>query len=313
MTRELVLWLLEQGHQPVHLRPRITSGVEALTLGLQEAIALRERGESAISLQLLQKLQSEGFDSGWISDNAARALVDLEQIPQAVSIWEQLIKSDDPEVAGVACDTLQKVLQPFLQELDDLCRRHSWQRKHLPEPNSQPADNFTLALLNEAIATREANRTDLSLALIEAALRRGWDNPWLHDNQARALVHQGRRTEACAIWARLQHHDDPTAAAEARNMLGQYEPRRISHPIREQIEALDQDGKHDEAEQLLLETLVSEPDDTTLWALLEQRQSKDAEHPNGLLDQELAAVNKRLAAEEQLLAYIEAKLALPAT
>ena len=235
--------------------------------------------------------------------------MDLKQIPQAVSIWELLIKSDDPEVAGVASDTLQKVLQPLLEKIDSLCTLHSWQRKNLPGPSTQPTDNFTLAVLYEVIATRAANRADLSLALIDAVLEHGWDTPWLHDNRARALIDQGLRDEACTIWERLQHHDDPTVAAEARTMLHQYEPHRISHPIRDRVEALERAGQTEEAVLEIVGGLAISPSDATLWSLLEERQSGTSAKGNRPVDKQLSKTDTRLSAEETLLAYFEAKLA----
>ena len=305
MTRELVLWLIQQGHQPRHLSARSTTGDDILTLGLKEAILLREQGQARLSLALLQRMQQTGLQSPWITDNAARALFDMGQQQLALAQWRQLRKHPDQAVRRVAADTLQQVVRPFVEQLHQLCARHDWSIRHLPTIESSDDGDILLQLLNEAIAAREANRLDLSLALIGEALERGWTSPWLQDNQARALVHQGRRDEACSIWESLQHHDDSTAAAEARKMLGQYQPARISHPVRDRVRELDQEGQSREADTTLLNGLVEAPDDTILWSLLEERQTTGERRPGTPLDQGLAISNQKMAAEEAFLSHLE--------
>ena len=308
MTRELVLWLLQQGHEPRHLTSRSAAGEDVLTLGLKEAIHLREQGQAQLSLALLQRMQQAGLQSPWINDNAARALVDVGQPQLALAQWRRLRQDPDEAVQRVASDTLQQVLRPFMERLHELCANHHWSIRHLPAIEAAGDGDLLLQVLNEAIAAREANRPDLSLALIGAALERGWSSPWLQDNQARALVHQGRRDEACSIWETLQHHEDSTAADEARKMLGQYQPARISHPVRDRVRELEQAGQSSEAEAVLLDGLVMTPDDELLWTLLQERQPAESQQASALLDQELADVNRRLAAQERFLAHLEALL-----
>ena len=302
MARELVLWLLQQGHQPIHLRPQSADG---LMDALQEAIHLRERGQAELSLTFLQQMQSQGFNSPWIADNAARALVEQGRTQQAVEIWEALLNDQDRAVAEHASSTLAAVVAPLIQALHACCSRHGWTPRHLPSPQAAVTQNTLLAVLEEAIACRESQRAGLSLELLEITLQHGWQSPWLLDNKARALVNLSRHSEACTVWEELQHNSDSTAAAEAKRMLGDYQPHRIQHPIEQRLQALRQAGQEDEAKQLLLSTLIHNLDDPLLWSLLEQQQGASSD---GLLQMELEPVHRQLGAHEIVLSHLESSL-----
>ena len=305
MTRELVLWLLEQGHQPVRLRP---SSDDPVRDALEEAIALRELGNPQLSLAMLQRMHEVGLQSPWIQDNVARAWVDLGEQQRAIALWQELLQHNDRALAEQAADTLQAMLRPLREALQASCDRHHWAVRHLPPLAEPPAGNLLLAILQEVIDSREGQRPTLSLELIEISRAHGWNSPWLEDNQARALIHLGRHGEACTIWERLQHDADSAVAGEAVRMLGQYQPERIRHPLQDQLEALDADGRHDEAQTLLLEALSRDPDDALLWPLLEQRLQPQQAAGSELLATELEPVNRRLAAQECLLNHLEARL-----
>ena len=305
MARELVLWLLEQGHQPIRLRP---SSDDPLRDALEEAIALRELGNPQLSLATLQRMPELGLQSPWIQDNAARAWVNLGELPRAVAIWQELLNHEDRALADLAADTLPQVLRPLLAALHGCCERQHWAVRHLPPLAGPPAANLLLAILQEAIDSREAQRAALSLELIEIAQAHGWSSPWLQDNQARGLIHLGRHSEACALWASLQHNADAAVAEEALRMLGNYQPERIRHPLQDRLDALEAEGRREEVHTLLLEALSRNPDDALLWPLLEQRLSPRGDSASELLQTELEPVNRRLAAQECLLNHLEAQL-----
>jgi len=57
---------------------------------LQELSASREAGEIDLSIKLITQARQLGFQSHWINDNEARALVHLDRLQEAVALWSNL-------------------------------------------------------------------------------------------------------------------------------------------------------------------------------------------------------------------------------
>jgi len=57
---------------------------------LEEAIASRESGAAAFSLELVEWALEAGFSSPWFQDNRARALVHLNREDEACALWKEL-------------------------------------------------------------------------------------------------------------------------------------------------------------------------------------------------------------------------------
>jgi predicted Zn-dependent protease len=304
MTRQLVLWLLEQGYQPLHLRPSL-QGNQALTAALEEAIALREQGQAALSLALLQQLLSFGQQSPWIHDNIARAMLQLGQPSPAVELWRELQGDSDREVARAAAEMLQQVQQRLLDGLMLHCRFHGWSPRHLPHEIGLSSLNLLELALEEAITSREADQAGLSLALMEEAINQGWDSPWLHDNRARALVNLGQRDAAIEIWTLLISQADVNAVQAAREALDQQQRLIAREAQLARAEQLLRSGDVAQAESLLLQAWLIQPEDARVQQLLAEVIAPQPASCGELLDQELAAVHHRLTVEERLQDHLE--------
>ena len=304
MARELVLWLMEQGHQPLHLKPSL-KGDQALTSGLEEAIALREQGRAALSLELLQRLQAAGHRSPWIHDNIARVQLLQGNPDAAAALWRELQGQGDRQAAAVATQMLEQLQLQLLDGLMLHCTFHSWPPRHLPREAAVAAVNLLDLALREAISSREAGQPGLSLALMDEAIHQGWQSPWLHDNRARALVNLDRREEAIGVWRELSGHPDAQAARLAREALAEQERLVEREAQLQQAEQLLHKGLLAQAEPLLLQAWLAQPDDPRAQQLLEQALAPKPGPRGDLLDQELTAVNQRLAVQERLQEHLE--------
>ena len=67
-----------------------SSSEEIETALLEEAIASRESGAAAFSLELVEWALEAGFSSPWFQDNRARALVHLNREDEACALWKEL-------------------------------------------------------------------------------------------------------------------------------------------------------------------------------------------------------------------------------
>lgn len=303
LARELILWLLQQGHQPVHLKP---GSSDVLIPGVQEAIELRQSGNVALSLELLDRLQATGLDHPLIADNRAQAELALGNISAAASIWRSLLNTPDEPIAAIAHQMLTQLQRQLLEGLQSHCSFHSWPPRHLPSPDELSSADILQRTLEEAIASREAGHPGVSLALVEEALLQGWRSPWLLDHRARALLDLERADEAKKVWQELCTSSDAHAAASAAKELNQLEKQlrleALATQCRYQIDA----GQFKQAEATLLGVLVAEPDQRTLLKLLEEtisQQEPVTEHDS--LNQELAEFNLRLAIQEKILEKLE--------
>jgi hypothetical protein len=93
-----------------------------------------------------------------------------------------------------------------------------WQPRHLSPSQAESIDVLTHLCLQEAITLREEGQPLLSLELLQAAEARGLQDPWLLDNQARALVNLKQRQSAWLLWQRLIEHGEQEIAQTAQTM-----------------------------------------------------------------------------------------------
>ena len=275
--------------QLLQLAEDTTVGLEALAAAepqrlsdlerplLEDAIGLREAGESALSLQLLEQAQAHGLQSPWIEDNRARALVQLERRAEALAIWEALAEGDDESVRGMAAEMAERqrsrVVEDTTAQLRQLLQREGRVVQHLPEAAPGQLQELEMPLLKEAIALREVGDFDLSLQLLEAAVASGLHSGWIDDNRARVLVNLERYSEAVDLWQGLLDSDSPALQDCARDMLELNEARGREQGVLLAVDRLidDADDKQDgvqKALDTLTDAVLADPENSALQTRL---------------------------------------------
>ena len=131
LNRQLRQQLEREGRVVRHLPETAPSKIEELELPvLQEAIDLREQGDAELSLGLLDTAKEAGLGSGWIDDNRARVLVNLDRYSEAMALWQQLQVSGDAALEQAASEMLEMVAakgreQQVLVEVEELLNNAS--------------------------------------------------------------------------------------------------------------------------------------------------------------------------------------------
>ena len=208
---------------------------------LEEAIRLRDDGRPDLSLALLDQAEAEGHRDGWLTDNRARALVQLQRHEEAKRLWRDLKSSEDQALRAAAVQNLQVLaleagMSGFHIEVQALARELSWELERI-RPELIHASEFEFALLEEGVLARERGAPATTLALMEWAIAAGFQSPWLEDNRARALVAMDQVVEACGIWRVLAEtaglEEVRTAAAQMLKTL-QREEQKQSAQLKEQ-------------------------------------------------------------------------------
>lgn len=287
----------------------------ALGSQLETAIQLRQQGQPAASLALLDAALNAGQRSPWIHDNRARALVDLGRRSEAIALWEQLQGNDDPAVADAAQQMLQlqrtQLLAPLHDTLHQLADEHAWPLRHLGDPASLDLEAYSNTLLQDAIEVRENGHPELSLALLDAALDAGLVSPWLQDNRARALVNLQQLPEAVAIWQQLSQHEDDALRTTAIDMIELFGTQAQRQAVLVEADQLRQAGDPDQAIQLLTNALLGDPQcleiQSQLQDLLVHRQGGLGSEDDDF-SQELEPHRRGLLAFTEVLNILEKRL-----
>jgi tetratricopeptide (TPR) repeat protein len=88
------------GWSLLHIDPEAAD--HTLEAVLKEIIALREAGYPDLSFLLVEAARSSGFESGWLRDNQARALIHLGRPAAALALWRELQSDADENLAAAA-------------------------------------------------------------------------------------------------------------------------------------------------------------------------------------------------------------------
>ena len=273
---------------------------------LKAAIQLREDGQLEASLELIDAALEAGETDPWWLDNKARVLVELNNLCEALSIWEDIVATADENIGQVASEMLAihgaKLLAPLL----NICEQNNWQPLYLAVNNQ----TILLQLLQELSASREAGEIDLSLKLIAQAKQLGFQSHWINDNEARALVHLDRLQEAVALWRHLESSSDPAIVATAAEMLTIFSPQLEREKLENQAEHLLEIGDAAAAENLLLNALLQDLNYNNYRLLLERAIAVQLDAVNNsLVANELFERQLNLEVHARLLTALEKNLA----
>jgi len=304
-----------QFDQAVEVLKEPQGGDDNADLLIPTAIQLRQQGQAAASLALLDAALNAGHRSPWIEDNRARALVDLGRPPEAIALWEQLQSHDDPAVVEAAQQMLQlqrqQLLLPLHHTLHQLAHQHAWPLRHLGDPAALDLQAYTTSLLQDAIEARDNGHPELSLALLDAALAAGLANPWLLDNRARALVHRNQLPEAVAIWQELSLQQDDSLRSTAHDMLERFGTQARRQTVLAEAGQILQAGDREQAIHLLTNALLDDPECLEIQGQLQTLLAQRDGGPASLEDdssQELEPHRRGLLAFTEVLNTLEQRL-----
>ena len=297
LLRDLVRLCREGGSEPdCLLAPEAED--DPLLPVLQQSIVLRDSGQPALSLSLLEQAEAGGLRSGWLLDNRARALLLLQRRDEAKALWHELRDQEDQGFRVMAAQQLKQLeveerLPQLWPQLQTVAAQHRWAFQCLSEQQIRYAE-FEFALLEEVVLAREQGAVALSLALVNLAMELGFESGWLRENKARACLAQDNVLEACRIWRELEatcdQQDVRSAAAAMLHSCRRQEQSALAeqreHGWITQSEQLAEGGDLSSAIHRLVQGLVESPDsgtlESSLLTLLDQRRTVEDAHWNGL-------------------------------
>ena len=169
--------------------------IHCMLSSLEEVAQLRIDGYPEKSLAMIEQHLQNGETNDWWLDNKARALVMLNKRSEAIEIWEQLLKSSDPDLVTVSSQMLHLQRSLILKPLMDFCELSNWPTEFLDQGHkgSLPLqDSILLEISKLAIA----DRNFVGLGLANHAIHQGINSPWLLLAKAEALHALGKTQEA---------------------------------------------------------------------------------------------------------------------
>jgi|GEM_PF-5664034 len=233
---------------------------------LLELITCRDAGRADLSLELIEIGDLYGWKSPWLDDNRARAEFDLGRPKQALRIWEQLARGDDPEAAAVAKDALRSIKSScqLQQNLLLCCQAVGWRPRHIGALSQVVGIKLEQAL-GEIETCRLEGATNVSQQLINCCKDLKHESPWLDDNQARLLIIKDRN-KAKKIWIRLEQNENVDVRIAAKIALKNLRDDASEATLLAAIEAAT---GHNELtswrEQLLRRRLETDGADSLSW------------------------------------------------
>ncbi|MFL0789234.1 MAG: hypothetical protein AB8E87_03305, partial [Prochlorococcus sp.] len=264
---------------------------------LQEAITSRGADSVIFSLELVELALQYNFNSPWLLDNKARALLLMRREQEAIAIWQQLSQQeDDTFLQEMAQNMLEQILAATTQDTSIQTKDAELDQNNYPvDLNQESCNKFSTeisaelkVMLDSAISLRNNGHPKASLSLLDDAVARAQPNAWVEDNRARALINLGRDQEALQIWQCLSKHPDKSVAGLARQSLTQKkEVQALVNEVQASIRELS--IKYDYTQQHLRKPLlkIEELKKAILKEAITARGSGHAEFSLAIIEQSL--------------------------
>lgn len=141
---------------------------------LQQLIDVRDAKRPELSLELIEICHQHTWQSPWLEDNKARALIDLGRTWEAVEIWEELKACNDSFVVESAHTMLRMVCSQLMQSVQTDLQNHGFEPELVELPANFHPDQALMAVLKHAFAhqySEEGAQTHLVLLQAQAL---GW-------------------------------------------------------------------------------------------------------------------------------------------
>ena len=251
-----------QAHQwpPIHINLDEHVQLDSTTIDAEAKAALSQ-GKPTLCLALIDLAKT--FD-----------LQSIEQLELKAFALQQLQGKATAATQGIT--TADATLQGLVNRLLQTCQQQQWPPQFL-QADATASDPWETekTILQEAEAARNADRTELSLHLIETTLEAGLDSPWFHHLKARALQKLEKCAEAIQIWEELSIEEIEGFSDTVRSSLKAARADQALAKARQQ----DASGALDAAIASLTSALLSDPDqktvETSLKSMLRKRRQGD--------------------------------------
>jgi len=180
---------------------------------LEQLIAVRVAGRPALSLELIEICHQHHWQSPWLEDNKARALLDLGRTLQAVLVWEQLTACDDSFAVESAHSMLRMVSSHLNQSVQNELRHHGFEPLLFELAAECLPAQALVALLDLASAQQANEEGTLTHLLLLQAHALGW----LPTKALDPELSQWQTIEE--LWQCCSQHPWPDVEAIARQAL----------------------------------------------------------------------------------------------
>ena len=153
-----------------HIHPALIRASEFEFALLEEGVLARERGAPATTLALMEWAIAAGFQSPWLEDNRARALVAMDRVVEACGIWRVLAETAAlEEVRTAAAQMLTTLQREEQKQAAQLKEQALLDQGLLLFPDSSRIERDLIDLLRQLRAEQDQHWMELT--------------PWMQDQE----------------------------------------------------------------------------------------------------------------------------------
>ena len=183
---------------------------EHVRLTLEQARKCAEQKKYKPAIQIINKGLNSGLPESKLLNQKAQYLAESGNFNTARSIWEELKKSEDSEIASEAIRSIKISQQrqtalinktkTLLQYFHTLANSYQKKLKFIPEPKTWSADqDLAISTSKEINRLREEGCPKLALLITERAINEGFHSFPLIKQKTATLAAAGKLEEAKAI------------------------------------------------------------------------------------------------------------------